>query len=83
MLPIVLAALLNASDTGAPIADHPEVLVEQCGRRLVADADYDLGRELVYVQDISTDEIVYSENVAEWSTAEDYAHTINICQIAG
>lgn len=83
MLPFVLAALMQSADINAQLADQPDVLVEQCGRRLIADTDFDLGRQTLYVQDISTDEIVYSEDVAEWATAEDYVDTLNICEIAG
>jgi hypothetical protein len=83
MLPFVLAALMQSTSPIATNADVPDVLVEQCGRLLVADMDFDLGRQILYVQDIATDEIVYSEDVAEWSTAEDHADTLNICEIAG
>ncbi len=83
MLPFVLAALMQSPNTDVDYTDQPEVLVEQCGRRLVADMDYDLGRHILYVQDIATDEIVYNEDVAEGSTAQDHADTLNICEIAG
>jgi hypothetical protein len=83
MLPFVLAALMQSPDATVHYSDRPDVLVEQCGRRLLADTDYDLGRQIVYVQDVATDEIVYSEDIAEWATAQDYADTLNICEIAG
>ena len=83
MLPFVLAALMQSPDATAHTEDRAEVLEEQCGRRLIADMDYDLGRQVLYVQDTTTDEVVYFEDVAEWSTAQDQADTLNICEIAG
>lgn len=83
MLPFIVAALMQSPDLTVLSGDQPEILIEQCGRRLVADVDYDLGRQVLYVQDMNTDEIVYSENVAEWSTAQDHADTLDICAIAG
>lgn len=83
MLPFIFAALMQSQDPTVLGADQPDILIEQCGRRLVADTDFDLGRRLVYVQDISTDEIVYSEDIAEGWTAQDHADTLDICTIAG
>lgn len=83
MFPIVLIALTQIPDTQTDNLYGHEVLVEQCDRRLVVDLDLDLGRTLLFVQDIATDEVIYEETVDEWVSVTDRADELNLCVLAG
>ena len=83
MFTLLLHGFLATQPTlDAPTYGH-EVLVEQCGRRLVEDWDLDRGQRELVVQDIATDAILFVEVADAWVDVEDRADTLDLCALPG
>ena len=83
MFTLMLHALTTTADIPTTMAYDTQVLTESCGRRLVADFNPDLGERELFVQDVDTGAIVYSEVTEIWVDLEERADTLDLCGLAG
>lgn len=84
MNPMLFAALITTPAALDGFAhSSPEVIVEQCGHRVVADTDLDLGRELLVIQEVYTGEVVDTVEIDGIMPPLDAALELDLCGLEG